>query len=148
MFQMRSKESERPWRWRDAGGVWACISSMLIPVCIYGMMSMLLWSCFWFPVSPVDRKRFSDPNISRFRSLSIFRCPYHRFLCIFFVSEFMLLSLLRIFVLLGWIVSPTFSVASLNSHIMFCICPLEVANSITSSANRKFVRQSRSWSLK
>ena len=38
--------------------------------------------------------------------------------------------------------------ASLNSHIMCRICPLEVANSITSSANRKFVRQSRSWSLK
>ena len=37
--------------------------------------------------------------------------------------------------------------AFLKSHIIFRICSLEVANNITSSANLKFVRQSRSWSL-
>ena len=66
----------------------------------------------------------------------------------FFVSELMVLWLLRIFALSGGILSPTFSVAFLNSHIIFRICSLEVANSITSSANLKFVRQSRSWSLR
>ena len=123
MFQMRSKESGRPWRRRDASGVWACISSMLIPVCISGMLSMLLWSYSWFRLSPVDRKRFSDPNISRFHFLPIFLCQCHRFSCIFLCRGSCCFHCLRIFVLFGWIVRPTFSVASLNSHIMFCICP-------------------------
>ena len=37
------------------------------------------------------------------------------------MSEMMVLWLLRIFVLSGWILSPTFSVAFLNSHIIFRI---------------------------
>ena len=60
----------------------------------------------------------------------------------FFVSELMVLWLLRIFVLSGWILSPTFSVAFLTPHNIFRICSLEVANNITSSANLRFVRQS------
>ena len=51
----------------------------------------------------------------------------------------MVLWLLRIFVLSGWILRPTFSVAFLNPHNIFRVCSLEVANNITSSANLRFV---------
>ena len=42
----------------------------------------------------------------------------------------------------------TFSVLFLNSHNIFRSCSLDVANSSTSSANLRFVRQSWSWSLR
>ena len=54
----------------------------------------------------------------------------------FFVSELRLLWLLRIFVLSGWILRPTFSVLFLNSHNIFRSCSLDVANSSTSSTNQ------------
>ena len=61
-----------------------------------------------------------------------------------FVSELMKLWLLRIFVLSGRILSPTFSVLFLISHNIFRRGSLDVANSSTSLANLRFVRQSNS----
>ena len=114
--------------------LWKGAQAALILLLIFAV------SCWWneIPCPNTPRPRF-------FVNISMLISPIFMYL---FVSEFMLLWLLRIFVLPGWILSPTFSVAFLNSYIIFRICSLEVANNITSSANRKFVRQSRSWSLK
>ena len=56
------------------------------------------------------------------------------------------LWLLRIFVLSQWIFNPTLSVLCLKSHIIFWSCTCDVENRSTSSAKRRFVRQSDSQS--
>ena len=47
---------------------------------------------------------------------------------------------------LGGVFKPTFSVLFLKLHIIFWSCTSEAENRSTSSAKRKFVRQSDSWS--
>ena len=114
--------------------LWNVVQAALILLLISSV------SCWWKEI--LWPKYFT---LSFFANISMLISPM---LIYIFVTEFMLLWLLRMFVLSGWILSPTFSVASLNSHIMFRICSLEVANNITSSANLRFVRQSWSWSLR
>ena len=146
MFPLRIKQSEKLWRRKAVDDVWACNLLMSTLVCLYERSPKLPWSCSWLLLSPVGKTIFSGPNIYAFNSCQYLDARHRRqYAC---VSELMVLWLLRIFVLSGWILSPTLSVAFLNSHIIFRICSVEVANSITSSANLKFVRQSRSWSLR
>ena len=57
-------------------------------------------------------------------------------------SFFTFAWLLRIFVLLGWISNPTASVLLLTSRNISSKLCSDVENNSTSSANRKFVRQS------
>ena len=115
-------------------------------VCVCGRSSMPPWSGSWFLSFLLVERDSLTQILHAFISCQHFDA--HRLQDAFFVSELMVLWLLRIFVLSGWILSPTFSVAFLNSHIIFRICSLEVANSITSSANLMFVKQSWPWSLR
>ena len=68
----------------------------------------------------------------------------HSTLMLSIVTSFHLFGpwLLRIFVLSGWIFSPTLSGLFLKSHIILLSCSRYVENNSTSSANRRFERQS------
>ena len=137
MFPLRSRLSETLRRRKAVDDVWACSLLMSTLVCICGRSPMPPWSGSWFLSILVGKTRFSDPKISRFHFLSIFRCSSHRVQNAFLCPSWWCSGLV-------WVNPESF----LNSHIMFCICPLEVANSITSSAYLKLVRQSWSWSLR
>ena len=82
--------------------LWKVAQAALILLLIYSV------SCWWNEILWPEYFRFRF-----FVNISMLISPTLIYL---FVFEFMLLWLLRIFVLSGWILSPTFSVAFLNSY--------------------------------